>query len=332
MTLAGVLNINKPAGITSHDVVDRIRRVAQTRRVGHTGTLDPIATGVLPICVGPATRIAQYLMAMDKEYIVEMTLGLVTDSQDTTGAVIEQNDFSQVTEDAVRVALAEMVGPQQQTPPMVSAKHHQGERLYELARRGLEVERKPCRIEVLEMELLTFEPPKISFRSVCSKGTYVRTLCHDLGQTLRCGGAMSGLVRTRAGSFRVEESVPLNALKTRADVESYLVNMADSLARMPALRVADAATGLILNGRAVPAGQVDRVIGSFAVGEEIRVVDAAGSLVCIAVAVVKSEIVPRLGGNLGVARPVRVLRSEEEPASGRRRGHRRPQRPVAEED
>lgn len=308
MSLAGVLNVNKPAGMTSHDVVDAIRKAARTKKVGHTGTLDPMATGVLPICIGAATRIAQYLTAMDKEYLVDLRLGIVTDSQDTTGRTLEERDWSQVTEDAVRVALSEMVGPQKQVPPMVSAKHHQGKRLYELAREGVEIERKPCDIHVHEMELVEFAPPLVRFRSVCSKGTYVRTLCHDLGRTLKCGGAMCGLVRTRAGAFRVEEAVPLAELAVPADVKAHLVNMSDSLCNLPALRVREAAIQAVLNGRPVPAGGVERVIGHFGPEQEIRIVDGEGQLICIAAAQLKSEIIARVGGNLGVARPLRVLR------------------------
>lgn len=307
MAMAGVLNINKPAGITSHDAVDRIRKTARTRKVGHTGTLDPMATGVLPICVGQATKIAQYLMAQDKEYLVDMRLGLVTDSQDTVGVVLEERDWSGVTEAAVRAALSGMVGPQKQIPPMVSAKRHQGRRLYELAREGREIERKPCDITIHEMELIYFDPPLVRFRAVCSKGTYVRTLCHDLGEVLRCGAAMSGLVRTRAGSFRLEEAVSLEQLTTREDVQACMVSMADALSLLPALLVREEAAGMVITGRQIPAAMVEHVVGRFAPHQEVRVVGPGGELLCIATAAMKSDIVERVGGKLGVARPVRVL-------------------------
>lgn len=216
MDINGILIIDKPQGVTSHDVVAKIRKLIGVKRVGHTGTLDPMATGVLGICIGKATRIAEYLSSNDKEYVAEAVFGIVTDSLDTTGRVMDSADASAVGEEDILAATRSFVGEILQIPPMVSAVHHEGKRLYELAREGKRIERQPRRVTVSKMELLEFHPGEHSvakWRVECSSGVYVRSLCADIGEKLGCGAAMSSLRRIRTGVFDIGNALTLDHIK-----------------------------------------------------------------------------------------------------------------------
>jgi len=215
----GILVIDKPAGITSHDVVDTVRRRFNMRRVGHAGTLDPMATGVLVILMGKATKLSNTFMSEDKEYIATLFLGKATDTQDSEGRVVREKKLSGLEGDSVRKALGSFVGEMMQVPPMVSAKKYKGKKLYELARKGKTVKREPCPITVREIELLNFDPPEIVFRVRCSKGTYVRTLCEDIGKSLGYPAHMSALKRTRSGRFSLQEASELDNIGEK-DVRS----------------------------------------------------------------------------------------------------------------
>ena len=204
----GILVIDKSAGWTSQDVAAKLRGVFHERRVGHGGTLDPMATGVLPIFIGRATRAAEFLESAEKEYVAGLRLGVVTDTQDTSGNILETHPVA-VTREEVQAALRQFLGPIEQIPPMYPAIKINGQKLYELARRGQEVERKPRSITIHELELLEGADADYLLRVRCSKGTYVRTLCHDLGRALGCGGCMSSLRRTRAGSFTLSQAVTM---------------------------------------------------------------------------------------------------------------------------
>ena len=204
----GILVIDKSAGWTSQDVAAKLRGVFHERRVGHGGTLDPMATGVLPVFIGRATRAAEFLESAEKEYVAGLRLGVVTDTQDTSGTVLETNSVC-VTRAQLEVALRQFLGPIEQIPPMYSAIKINGQKLYELARRGQEVARRPRSITIHALELLEGESADWTVRVRCSKGTYVRTLCHDLGRALGCGGCMSSLRRTRAGSFTLAQAVTM---------------------------------------------------------------------------------------------------------------------------
>ena len=204
----GILVIDKSAGWTSQDVAAKLRGVFHERRVGHGGTLDPMATGVLPIFIGRATRAAEFLESAEKVYIAGLCLGVVTDTQDTSGNILETHPVT-ATREAVQAALAQFLGPIEQIPPMYSAIKIGGKKLYELARKGQEVERKPRPVTIHELELLGGAGGDWTLRVRCSKGTYVRTLCHDLGRALGCGGCMSALRRTRAGSFALSQAVTM---------------------------------------------------------------------------------------------------------------------------
>ena len=210
--MTGILIVDKPADWTSQDVASKLRGICRERRVGHGGTLDPMATGVLPIFLGRATRAVSFFESAEKEYVAGIRFGLVTDTQDTTGTTLETRPVS-LTEAQVREALASMVGPQDQIPPMYSAVKIGGKKLYELARAGKEVERKPRKIELKELELLSFDGENAEFRVLCSKGTYVRTICHDLGEKLGCGGCMSSLRRTKAGVYGIDQAYTLEQIQ-----------------------------------------------------------------------------------------------------------------------
>ena len=211
----GIFVINKPAGITSHDVVDAIRRKFDIKRVGHAGTLDPMATGVLVILVGKATKLSDSFMQRDKEYVATLFLGKSTDTQDSTGKTLETRPLNGIEAGLVRKTLNSFLGEIEQIPPMISAKKYKGKKLYELARKGKTVPRKPCMIKIHEIELLDFSPPEFVFRVRCSKGTYVRTLCESIGKRLGYPAHMSGLSRTISGEFSLKEAKELGAVSEK---------------------------------------------------------------------------------------------------------------------
>ncbi len=212
----GILNIDKPLGMTSMDVVRRIKRASRQKRVGHGGTLDPIASGALPICLGQATRMMEYLINGTREYRSTVELGAETDTYDAFGEVTGRNDPSSVTLEDVERALGSFEGKIEQVPPMYSALKRQGKRLYHLARAGIQVEREPRKVEVLSIELIDWSPPCLTVDVTCGRGFYMRSLAHDLGQVLRCGGHMKALVRLRSGPFTVSDAMTLADAEQKA--------------------------------------------------------------------------------------------------------------------
>jgi tRNA pseudouridine55 synthase len=212
--ISGILNVDKPAGMTSHDVVDRVRQMRSQRRVGHAGTLDPSATGVLVVCLGQATRVAEYLMASDKVYRAQIRLGVSTDTHDAEGEVTATAEVAVSEEEGWRLrrALASFVGSIQQMPPMYSALKREGTPLYKLARQGITVEREARSVEIYNIELLDWMPPLFTVQVECSPGTYIRALARDLGQKLDCGAHLQSLTRLASGQFTLEEAVSLDEL------------------------------------------------------------------------------------------------------------------------
>ncbi|HIE11460.1 MAG TPA: tRNA pseudouridine(55) synthase TruB [Kiritimatiellae bacterium] len=206
----GLLLVDKPTGMTSHDVVDAIRRKFQLSKVGHGGTLDPMATGLLVILLGRGTRLFEQVMSSDKEYRGTLHLGITTDSHDRDGEAIATGDYSDISREMVQAEMEKWKGDVLQTPPMISAIKKDGVPLYKLARRGREVERKPRLIHVYRFDLLDFDPPRARFRLKCTKGTYVRTLCHDVGRGLGCGAFLEELRRMAVGRFTVGEACSLH--------------------------------------------------------------------------------------------------------------------------
>ena len=272
----GILNIDKPAGMTSHDVVGRVRRVAHLKRVGHAGTLDPDATGVLLVCLGQATRLSDYLAEEGKAYRAVLALGQTTTTEDASGDVLTQADASLITEANLKALLPRFTGDIPQIPPMVSAVHHEGKRLYALARAGVTVERAARTVRIDAINLVDFTPGALALATLdvsCGKGTYIRTLCADLGAALGVGGHMASLRRTRIGAFTADAATPLDAL-TPENLPGLLVSSADALAHWPAQEAGtDAAWNDIKSGRALPS--------PLPPGTVARILDARGELIAL---------------------------------------------------
>lgn len=210
-TFEGVVVIDKPAGITSHDVVNRLRRLSKIRRIGHAGTLDPLATGVLILCLGRTTRLVEYLVGLPKTYEATVRLGQTTNTYDAEGEIIQERPIA-VEKHQLEKALTNFRGPIQQQPPLYSAIKHKGQPLYKLARQGIEVERPTRPVTIYELTLLKFQPPEVQLLVNCSSGTYIRSLAHDLGEALGCGGHIIALRRTTVGNFQVASATPLESL------------------------------------------------------------------------------------------------------------------------
>lgn len=248
--LHGIVVVDKPAGMTSAAVVARVKRALGVRRVGHTGTLDPMATGVLPLCVGEGTKIAGYLLAADKAYEGELHLGVETDTLDAEGQVTRQDPeaAAAVGEPQLRAAVAQLVGPGQQVPPMYSAIKKDGKRLHELARSGIEVQREARAIDIASFEILSFDPPRARFAVACSKGTYVRSLVADLGRSLGCGAHLRALRRTRAGRFELPDARTLEQVEAGLE-PSAVISPAEAISHLPALVVDPDSVFRVANGQ-----------------------------------------------------------------------------------
>ncbi|HHL39011.1 MAG TPA: tRNA pseudouridine(55) synthase TruB [Deltaproteobacteria bacterium] len=269
----GVLVIDKPAGPTSHDVVSGVKKALGAGKVGHLGTLDPSATGVLPLVVNGATRCARFLEGDVKEYVVTMRIGCETDTDDADGEVVSRGDWSAVTAGDVTAALGRFVGVVEQVPPMYSAVKHGGTPLYKLARRGREVERKPRRVRVFELEVERVELPDVEFRLRCSKGTYVRSICRDAGRIVGCGAHMRALRRTRSGEFTLDEAVSPDAAPSL--LASALIPLERALRRtMKGARdvVVDAEAARAISMGAAPREGLSSFSSSLAAGEMVRFV------------------------------------------------------------
>jgi tRNA pseudouridine55 synthase len=249
----GIINFHKPQQVTSHDCVALIRRLTGIKRVGHTGTLDPMATGVLPICIGSATRITEYLDLDEKTYRCTMQLGIETDTQDKWGQILRERPVENLSPDRVAEAVFSFQGDVVQIPPKYSALKVNGKRLYEYARAGQEVEIKSRHIFVSKMELNEFHDNQITFTVTCSKGTYVRTLCQDIGEKLGCGGTMTGLVRLATGMFRLEDAVMPDILKamTLEEIQKILLPVDAPLTRFGAVYLEETVARDFTNGKTV---------------------------------------------------------------------------------
>jgi tRNA pseudouridine55 synthase len=289
----GVLVIDKPEGLTSHDVVARVRKILSTRRVGHAGTLDPFATGVLVVCVNRATRLVQFLTGDDKEYVATMRLGFATDTGDLTGTPKTLvTDAGNITSEKVKEAFSRFLGPIKQIPPMYSAKKIGGVKLYEMARRGEEIERAPIVVEIKKLELLGLAessrgaqtaPDEFSFRVVCSSGTYIRALAEEIGAILGVGAHLTRLRRTRSGNCSLDSAVTLEELAdlARSDPERrvMMIPMADSIA-MPTLQIGSEERERVSHGRSIEhpeGGRADYTNGALA-----KLCDKKNQLIAIA--------------------------------------------------
>ncbi|MEF2819950.1 tRNA pseudouridine(55) synthase TruB [Clostridium sp.] len=259
----GVLNIFKPKGMSSFDAVRVVKKVAGTGKVGHTGTLDPEATGVLPICIGKATKIIDYIMDSEKVYEVTLKLGIRTTTYDLEGEVLEERDPSHLTEEEILNAINSFKGEYSQIPPMYSALKQNGVRLYELARKGIEVERKGRLVNIYNLEDIKINNPYISMKVTCSKGTYIRSLCYDIGEKLGVFATMTQLNRAKTSVFSQEKSININEL-TKENINDYILSMEEALEKYDKIIVNKKYVKLLVNGVRVADGRFtkDKVINN----------------------------------------------------------------------
>ncbi len=284
---SGVLVVDKAPGPTSHDVVAKVRRSLQVKRAGHTGTLDPLASGVLVVCVGEATKLAGYLTHAEKEYDCTARLGIVTDSHDAAGKVLEERPVD-VTREELESVLERFRGQITQVPPMFSALKKGGKRLYKLARKGEVVDREPRAVNVQRLDIERFDPPNVDLLVVCGKGTYVRTLLHDIGQELGCGAMLSRLARTRVGSLTLEGAVSMGELdsargsEARDRLRSLLLRMSEAMRDYPAVRLDRRKVRAVRHGRLLDPGEVAQAGGGgLRSGQLVRMLDEEGCLVAM---------------------------------------------------
>jgi tRNA pseudouridine55 synthase len=264
--IEGVLPVLKPAGFTSHDVVAKVRRIVRERRIGHTGTLDPGVTGVLPLCLGRATRIVEYLQEMPKTYRTTLKLGIATTTEDLSGEVVERREVGGIDEAQIRDKLACFAGTIWQTPPMYSAVKIQGKKLYELARQGIEVERPPRQVTIHRLELISLHLdtpyPEIGLEVECSKGTYIRTLCSDIGRALGYPAVMADLIRTASGSFTLDHCIALEQIEEAAGdgtLSEYLIPVDRAIDHMPTVILPSPLSEMALSGVKIP---IERLEGA----------------------------------------------------------------------
>ena len=247
----GIINVYKEKGYTSHDVVAKLRGILKQKKIGHTGTLDPDAEGVLPVCLGKGTKLCDMLTDKDKTYRTVMHLGVVTDTQDSSGAILEEKDISFLDEDMVKEKILSFIGEYDQIPPMYSALKVNGKKLYELARQGIEVERKARRIHIYNIEIEKIELPYVTMTVSCSKGTYIRTLCHDIGKSLEVGACMKQLTRTSVSIFKIEDSLKLSEieqLRDSGELNEYIKSVDDVFDNLPKIIMKPESDKLVYNG------------------------------------------------------------------------------------
>lgn len=243
----GVINVYKEEGISSFGVVSRVKKICNTGKVGHTGTLDPLATGVLPVCIGRATKIIQYIMENKKVYVAKVTLGKVTETYDKEGAILREKDTSNISNERIIEVINSFIGESLQIPPMYSALKVNGKRLYEMARQGIEIERQGRKVIIYNIDIIDISNPEVTIRVECSKGTYIRSLCYDIGEALGCGAYMSFLEREATGVFLKENSVRLEELSSD-NVKEYIIPIKEVLKEYEELKVNNKFENLLLNG------------------------------------------------------------------------------------
>ena len=279
----GIINVYKEKGFTSHDVVAKLRGIVGQKKIGHTGTLDPDATGVLPVCLGKATKLCDLLTDKNKTYEAVLLLGKTTDTQDITGEVLEEKSTEALTEEKVREAIEGFIGDYEQIPPMYSALKVNGKKLYELAREGKVIERKARPVKILDIQILEIDLPKVRMEVSCSKGTYIRTLCHDIGEKLGCGGCMESLIRTRVSTFRIEDAKTLDEIETLKQVgklAELLVPIDAMFPFYPKITVKDDWKAFAKNGNPLDLKMLKEACGQ---DEEtqVRLYDESGKFIAI---------------------------------------------------
>lgn len=262
----GIINIYKEKGFTSHDVVAKLRGILKQKKIGHTGTLDPEAVGVLPVCLGKATKLCDMLTEKEKTYKAVMVLGKATDTQDITGNIISETDINEkrqdITDELIKDTILSFVGEYDQIPPMYSAIKVNGRKLYELAREGIEIERKPRHVVIKDINIISIEYPYVTMEVSCSKGTYIRTLCHDIGIRLKTYGCMTELERTSSGIFKKDESVTLSeveGLLSEGSLEKHLMAVDEMFKDYDSIVIDDKLNKLLYNGNSIPVRQIENI-------------------------------------------------------------------------
>lgn len=279
----GIVNIYKEKGYTSHDVVAKLRGILKQKKIGHTGTLDPDAEGVLPVCLGKATRLCEFLTDKVKTYETVMRLGMTTDTQDISGKVLKEQEVM-VSEEQIKEIASSMIGDSLQIPPMYSAIKVNGKKLYELAREGVEIERTPRPITVYELEILSVELPYVSMRITCSKGTYIRTICHDIGEKAGCGACMAKLTRTKVSCFDIKDSITLTKveeLRDNGQLSSHIVSVEQILEEYPAVKALPEGDKLLHNGNSIFINQIKGEHAAYKKDMRVRMYDSDGLFVGI---------------------------------------------------
>ena len=286
--ISGILNIKKEAGFTSHDVVAKLRGIVHQKKIGHTGTLDPDATGVLPVCLGKATKLCDIIGDWDKTYEAVLLLGKETDTEDTSGKILGEKEVT-VTEEEIQNIILSFQGTYDQIPPMYSAKKVNGKKLYELARQGIVIERKPCPVTLSSIHIKKIELPYVTFEVTCSKGTYIRSLCRDIGVKAGCGGCMAGLIRTRVSSFRIEEGFTLSEIEEMRDTDTlsvHIIPVDKVFLHLPAVFVKEKGEKLLYNGNPIAVDLYEKEPSAerqnanekqeyiYTVGDRVRVYDS----------------------------------------------------------
>jgi len=279
----GVINIHKEKGYTSHDVVAKLRGIVGQKKIGHTGTLDPDATGVLPVCLGKATKLCDMLTDQNKTYETVMLLGRVTDTQDISGTVLSESPTDLLNDESVRETILSFVGSYLQVPPMYSALKVNGKKLYELAREGVEIKRKARPVTIFEIQIKEISLPRVCMEVSCSKGTYIRTLCHDIGEKLGCGACMEELVRTKVSRFELKDSLTLSQvqeLKETGTLEKLLVPIDEMFSDYEAITLKEEFMSFVYNGNTFLPKHLKNRIELFD-GKTVRVYDDKGHFIAI---------------------------------------------------
>lgn len=285
----GTILVDKPRGMTSHDVVARLRRVARIRQVGHTGTLDPMADGLLVVCLGQATRISQFLIGLDKAYVGTITLGAISSTYDAEGSIMGQNRPIPAEAGEVREAMARHVGDIIQLPPPYSAIKVQGKKLYEYARGGEPVPQKPRAVRVMAFNLLRFSPPEVHFEARVGSGTYIRSLAHDLGLALGCGAYLSQLRRTQVGSFSVDQAVLLETLLAEPGLlAAHLMSIPEALGHLPKITLHPGAEKGVVHGGVFTQRDIMEFEGFLTPGHPVLVLNGAGQPLSVAAPVTEA--------------------------------------------
>ncbi len=278
-----IISLNKPKDITSQDAVTKVKKILKVKKAGHTGTLDPMATGLMLVCVGKSTRLASYFTGLDKEYKAEMKLGETTDTQDACGKIMEVVDNVDVDEELIMETMKSFTGPILQKPPMFSALKHKGKPLYKLARQGVEVERKSREITIYKIELLDISLPYVTFTVRCSKGTYIRTLCDDIGKKLGTGAHLSALERTEVGKYHIKDALTLEALRAISEgdeITKGICSMDEALSWLPEFIVKDNFVKSIMNGHPIKLNSI-KPADDLVSASGIRIKSPAGDLLAV---------------------------------------------------